>query len=436
MKGVRRAFVLVVLGCSRTNPIDTVCGPETIDVDGVCVGVFDASDLKCGPGTVRVGNECLPSKNDGGIDAADATTDAPIDAQPDLSQPSYPDGEATNFAIDPAHDNAQPNDVVVSPLTSAWSSTFIGQPSYPLVVANKVIIAAAESQPNVRALDVATGKLVWGPLTFGSTPLIASDSGRVYALSGSGQLVALDVATGAKQWTTQLQGQLDFWSPPIAGYGMVYVNGLESGGTTYGIDGASGHVVWTANTFDGSEGAPALQNGVVFEAEACDQLSAFDALTGTLLFYHSTSCTGGGGAAPSVYQGLIWERDWAQGDVIIDSKGKDVGTFKSDVVPAFHGGVAFYVSKSVLTAVDVSTSTIKWSFSGDGYLCTSPVVAGGGGQVFVASGGGNVYELDEATGAQKSSVKTSAVVCGSETRAISLGLGHLLIPTQSGLSVY
>jgi outer membrane protein assembly factor BamB len=437
MRVARFAIALVLVACSRTDPFDTTCGPNTIETDGVCVG--NPNDgTTCGPGTHLVGNECVANAAvDAGHDAiADGAGDAPADVLPDWSQPSYPDGEATSFAIDPAHDNAQPNDVVASPLSSAWSANLNGEASYPLVVADKVIFAAQESQPNVRALDIATGKLVWGPLTFGSTPLTASDAGRVYALSGGGQIVALDVATGAKLWTTQLQGQIDFWSPPIATSGMVFVNGLESGGTTYAIDGSTGKTIWTKNTFDGSDGAPAFQSGVVYEAEACDQLSAFDALTGTLLFYHHTSCTGGGGSAPSVYMNMIWERDWAVGDAIIDTKGNDVGTFKSDVVPAFHAGLAFYLSKSVLTAVDIATSTIKWSFSGDGFLCTSPVVAGGGGQVFIASGNGVVYELDEITGTQKSSASTGNVVCGTEKTAVSLGLGHLLIPIQNGLVAF
>ena len=159
-------------------------------------------------------------------------------------------------------------------------------------------------------------------------------------LDGSGHLHALDVMTGATLWSTSITGQSLYNSPPVATGGMVYVNGLESGGTTYALNGQTGAVVWSANTFDGSNGSVAIAGGAVYEAEACDQLSSFDALTGHLNWHHSGNCTGGGGAAPAVYQALIWERDWAMGDVIINTAGQAVGSFVSTVIPAFSSGKA------------------------------------------------------------------------------------------------
>src|SRR5262249_54711900 len=151
----------------------------------------------------------------------------------------------------------------------------------------------------------------------------------------NGNLKALGVTSGQQVWATQLQGQSFYDSPPVAAGGMVYVNGLGVGGTTFGIDGATGATVWKAGTFDGSDGAVAVSGGVASEAEACDRLSAFAALTGHLNWFHSGNCTGGGGAAPAVYQGLIWERDWAMGNVIVDKNGKSVGSFSASAVPSF-----------------------------------------------------------------------------------------------------
>src|SRR5262249_14501838 len=126
-------------------------------------------------------------------------------------------------------------------------------------------------------------------------------------------LAALDAATGNRQWSIQVPGQSFYQSPPVAAGGLVYVNGLGEGGTTSAIDEANGGIVWSAGTFDGSGGSVAVAGCVVYEAEACDQLSAFDAMTGALEWFHSGNCTGGGGSAPAVYGGLIWERDWAMG---------------------------------------------------------------------------------------------------------------------------
>jgi outer membrane protein assembly factor BamB len=344
--------------------------------------------------------------------------------------------ESICFGVDPAHTNAQPTDAVASPLQPMWTVTFAGPPSIPIVTGGHVIVEADEAQPNVRALDLTTGTAVWGPIVLGQKLMLAYEAGRVFALDGSGHLTALDATTGASVWSTSLTGQSFYWSPPVASGGLVYVNGLGVGGTTSAVDESTGRTVWQAGTFDGSDGTVAVAGGVVYEAEACDQLSAFDASSGHLNWYHSGNCTGGGGSAPGVYQGLIWERDWAEGDVIIDSSGNTAGSFGASVPPSFHAGTVFYVNAGVLTAVDVQSKLLKWSFAPGASLCTSAVIAGAGGQVFVGTQS-TLYELDEATGAVLSSdTPAGGVTCGSETHSIALGSSHLVVPAGNALVAY
>jgi outer membrane protein assembly factor BamB len=223
----------------------------------------------------------------------------------------------------------------------------------------------------------------------------------------------------------------------VATGGWVYVNGLESGGTTYAIVGSTGKTRWTAQTFDGSEGAVGVSNGVVYEAEGCDQLTAWEAPTLVLLWFAHTGCTGGGGSTPGVYGGMVWQRDWAQGNVIVDSAGHAQGSFAADTLPSFHGGLVFYMSAHTLTAVEVATSKVKWSFVGDGKLCSAAAIAGRGGQVFVGSASGLVYELDEATGAVRSMDDAGApVTCGAEMAALAVGGNHLVVSAGTKLVVY
>jgi outer membrane protein assembly factor BamB len=305
------------------------------------------------------------------------------------------------------------------------------------VVGGLVIVSATEPQPNVRALDIETGALVWGPKVFGQAVTLAYDSGLVFVLDPSGNVIALDVATGAHVWAIQQTDQSFFSSPPVAAGGRVYVNGLGYGGNTDAIDEHDGKTLWSEMTFDGSKGCVATDGTTVYEAEACDQLSAFDATTGTLKWFHSSTCTGGGGAAPALHDGLIWERDWDVGNVIIDSNGKSVGSFAGSVGPAFHGDTAVYTSSNAVSAVSISADLLLWSFGGDGKLCTSPVVAGGGGQVFVGSQSGNVYEIDEATGKQISVSNAGApVTCTTEMITMALAENHLLVPAGNELVVY
>src|SRR5579862_3018953 len=140
-----------------------------------------------------------------------------------------------------------------------------------------------------------------------------------------------------------LVGQLDFESPPVAVDGVVYVNALESGGTTYALDEATGNIIWTQDTFDGSEGTVAYWWGVVYEAEACDQVTAWLGIDGTQLWYHSSGCTGGGGAAPVVYRDKIYVRDWAQGNIVLDFAGNALGGFSGAVPPAFEDGIGYFL---------------------------------------------------------------------------------------------
>ena len=215
------------------------------------------------------------------------------------------------------------------------------------------------------------------------------------------------------------------------------MDGMGIGGTTYAVDGGNGTIRWTADTFDGSGGSVAVSGNTVYEAEACDQVSAFDLMTGSRRWFHSGNCTGGGGTTPAVAVGRVWVRDWAEGNIILDLNGNSMGTFAVDRPPSMHGGFAFYVRSQTLWAIDVESNVSKWSFAGDNKLCTSAVIAGLGGQVFVGSSGGNLYELDEATGVQRSvDVAGTAVSCSSDIQGMAIAQNHLLAPVGNDLVVY
>jgi len=123
--------------------------------------------------------------------------------------------------------------------------------------------------------------------------------------------------------------------------------------------------------------------------------------------------------------------------VMIDSTGHAVGSFAASAIPAFDAGTAFYQASGTVSAVDIMTDTLRWSFAGDGQLCTSPVIAGGGAQVFVGSQSGNVYELDELTGVVRSVHNVgTGVTCSSESDSMAIAEGHLLVPVGNELVVY
>jgi outer membrane protein assembly factor BamB len=213
---------------------------------------------------------------------------------------------------------------------------------------------------------------------------------------------------------------------------------VNAPGETVAIDEHTGAVLWTIGSNGGDGVSVAVDDTTVYEAEGCARLHAYDEAAGYLRWSNNTNfCANGIEGAPALHDGWIWVRDRPTGNMIFDSKGTELGTFAGKVGPAFHGDTAFYLASSTVSAVEISSDTLRWSFTGDGMLCMSPVVAGGGGQVFVGSQSGNIYELDEATGKQIAVDNVgSPVVCPYERISMAIAENHLLVPASNELVVY
>lgn len=435
------ACLALVAGCgtSQGSPASNlVCGNGTQLIANTCVAAApDGSTLSCGPGTVRSGDQCVLDRS--GVPDAGPTAGLPVGD--DAGTFDEAGSQATNLGIDAAHHNAQPLDAVRSPLTPVWTLQLDGPIGYPLIVHGLAIIAAAEPQPNVRALDLETGKLVWGPVATGYFVSLAYEGGSIFALDRRGSVTAFDALTGKWLWATHVLSLLTA-SFPVAWGGAVYVltNGAGDG-ITYAFDQRDGRLLWYALNIGPNSAAVAAGGGVVYEADGCHVLSAFDAITGRLNWIDGADCGSVGGLTPAVYQDAVWERDISGINVILGLAGETRGQFRSSLMPAFHAGTAFYLATDqtppALSAFDIATATVKWIFSGNDYaLCTSPVVAGKGGQVFVGSLRGILYELDEATGAVRSVSDGVSVSCGNDETSLVLGAGHLLVKGINRLVAY
>jgi outer membrane protein assembly factor BamB len=321
-------------------------------------------------------------------------------------------------------------------LTPVWTLRFDGGVLYPLIVHGMAIVSIAGPQPNLRAVDLNTGALRWGPLATGQPVQLAYGNGAVFALDGTGNLTAFDVSTGARLWSTRIDALLAGFGPVFSN-GLVYVNGVGGGGVTYAFNARDGKLVWTALTGAGSAGAVAVGGGIVYEAEGCHTVFAFDAATGQLTWTAGSDC--GMGATPSVYQDAIYATDTGS-TALFGLGGEQRGSLAAATRPAFHAGTAFFLGigmnpSPTLFAQDIATGAVKWSFASDLFLCSSPVVAGAGGQVFIASASGNLYELDEATGAVRSVTKAAASL-ECEDGNLTLGAGRLLVIAPNQLIAY
>ncbi len=283
---------------------------------------------------------------------------------------SFPAGSSVAYQVDIAHTGNQSASTLTPPLTQSWAVDLGGPVSYPLIVDGRVFVTIGNSDTygtKIEALDLATGNAIWGPIDVSGTYFwsnAAYDAGRVYVVNFDGLLTAFDASTGATVWAQQMPGQYAFSSPPTAAGGMVFVGGAGSGGTIYAVDGATGHVLWTASVLNGDNSSPALSADAVYVNYACVQDYAFAPLTGALLWHHSGGCEGGGGDTPVLYQGRLWSRDIPTGNLILDANtGNDIAAFSANSIPAFAGTRGFFLVGGALQALEIDTRSALWAFS-------------------------------------------------------------------------
>ncbi|MBO0731363.1 MAG: PQQ-binding-like beta-propeller repeat protein [Acidimicrobiaceae bacterium] len=366
--------------------------------------------------------------------------------------------QAMSLGINSAHSGGQSSDTLSPPLTQAWTVSFTGLVSYPLIADGKVFVVVGEpfnsgvDGARLYAFDQSNGQTVWGPVEIGgrgNDASLAYDQGRLFTLNGSGWLKAFDARNGMKLWAVPLQATtLVYNSPPTALNGMVYVDIDGAPGALDAIDAATGTIVWTQGISGGRDSSPAVSNGVVYISQCANVAAAFDAVTGTPLWVDgSITACGGGGTTPAQASGTLYTRQAAtnNGTTYDVASGNQTGTFSAGVLPAFDGSShGFFLrdpQQGVLEARDLGTGNVIWTFSGDGQLDSNPVVANG--VVYVASVAGGVFALDAATGALLWTGQVASLVypacdycAGDPEGAIAVGQGVLVVPSQGNLTVF
>jgi outer membrane protein assembly factor BamB len=160
--------------------------------------------------------------------------------------------------------------------------------SSPAVVGNTVYIGSVDG--NLYALDANRGSVLWkfatqGPIT--SSPTVAD--GAVYITSeepAAGAIYKIDAADGGQIWKKQLEyeqqftGGSDMQGTPTVAAGMVFASANLR--TFYGIDAATGDIVWTFTNPSATEfivSAPIYLDGKLFIIDKFD-IACLNATTG------------------------------------------------------------------------------------------------------------------------------------------------------------
>lgn len=352
----------------------------------------------------------------------------------------------SSLHVDVAHTGNASGTGFSLPVERAWSRSWHGIVSYPVIADGKVFVAVGNlfdtDNRKVFALDATTGQTVWKVRASGGYEFfgLAVDGGRLYSLDSGGLLSALDVETGALDWSVALPDQYMFTSPPTADDGVVYVGGSGSGGTVYAVDGATGDVSWTADVANGDHSAPTITPFGIVVGYACFQVFALAPADGGLVWHHDTSCSGGGGRTAAYFDDRVYARDGGTGVVLHAASGGNAASFTSSVMPAFSGSSGYFLEHGTLRARDLGTRDALWSFAGDGTLVSAPIVINK--RVFVASSSGKLYVLQTDTGRRRKTFSLGApFVTPDEHNAVVLtdmnaGAGLLAVPASGRLVVF
>lgn len=379
----------------------------------------------------------------------DAPVEAPADAAIILDDPAVP-SEAVAFQISPAHTGAQPDVHLTLPLARRWTRDLDGATSYAIVASGIAFVTVrnrARSGTSLYALDVNTGSTRWGPIDlngrFWST--LTYENGRVFAVNDNALLRTFEATTGALLWSTPLPGMYACDAAPTASGGLVFVLGVGVGHTLYAFHQESGAVAWSVSGFQQRNNphcSPTVGGGRVFVAAPCNEAFAFDAASGRSLWRHSGACERIADYNVALYAGSIHTRD-EPAVVLNAATGAQTGTSFPGRMPAFAGGVGYYVpatAGTMLQAVSVGATTPRWTFTADRPLVTAPIVVGA--HVVVGGRAGRLYVLSRDDGTVVAT-DTLPSVSGygnysivGPLSAMSAAAGTLFVPMETGLTAY
>src|SRR3954469_15040028 len=310
--------------------------------------------------------------------------------------------DSVAYQVNPQHTGAQDADSLTPPLGIRWAWNLGGPSSYPVIAGGKVFVTSRDlSNPSygttLYAFDQQTGTLAWSRSITGAYWWATStyEAGKLFVLNEDGVLRAFDASNGAALWGKQMPGQYAFTGPPTAYNGVVYLGGAGTGGTVYAVRESDGAVLWTGSVMNGDDSSPAVDSSGMYVNYACNQAYGFS-LAGALKWHHDSSCEGGGGATPVLYDGKVWIRDGGANLVLDAATGSEVGAFASGAPPGFSGGTGLFLAGGTLAAERMSDGVPLWSFRGDGELRREPLEVNG--VAYALSETGNLFALGRDNG--------------------------------------
>jgi len=313
--------------------------------------------------------------------------------------------------------------------TERWRFKTNGKVFSSPVIANNTVFVGSEDS-NLYAIDMAGGALKWKVLTGGavsSSPAIANNT--VYFTSYDGNCYAVNPESGKEIWKFKTGGEKkvgarglwtmkpddmymeDLWdfflsSPVVEMNSEPTVYFGSSDGNLYAVDAQTGKEKWKFKTSGVIHTSPALYNGVVYFGSWDTFLYAIDARTGKEKWKFKTGeqpdyhILEGIQASPAVSDGLVFFGARDGFFYALDAgSGAKIWSFSADnswvlTTAAIKDGTVFFGTSDTysLIALDAKTGKKKYNMKANGYLYSSPAIAGQ--TAYYGDFTGNLYALD------------------------------------------
>lgn len=245
------------------------------------------------------------------------------------------------------------------------------------VISPDGIVYAADYDGQVYALDaqagtlawskqVAGGKIIGGPALAGDLLLIPSADRSFYAVQRHG---------GEPAWS--LTSNRPFWATPLVDGELVYVPGLDH--RLYALQAETGQPLWQLELGGALADKPSLLNGSLLVGTFGEQLTAVDARSGEPTWSVETGAWVWGN--PTVADGVAYFGDVdgnlyaVAGDGSLLWSNKVTGEVAA--TPAHAEGVVYFVTEEGFVFARLGRDNEPlWQRQLDGRLLTDPIVAG------------------------------------------------------------
>ncbi|HEX8297973.1 MAG TPA: PQQ-binding-like beta-propeller repeat protein [Rubricoccaceae bacterium] len=324
------------------------------------------------------------------------------------------------------------------PLVRAWEIDVGGAfgPAAATVAMGHVVVGTRNGEAVV--VDVVSGRRIGGldvGASIEASAVLSPDGATLFVPVARGRtaVVAHGLLDGARRWRWRGEGPAEAADAGLILAGGVVVVPLH-GGTTLGLDAATGTERWRAPGASGAQthAAPlVLPGGLVAVADDRGTVRALEAATGAIRWtadvgvpVYVAPALAGARLIVSTTRGTVAALDAATGRSLWTAELDASGSARVTTASADGDRAVVGLTDGRVVALDAGTGTVVWTWKATGAVVAPPLLAGA--TVYVGTMDRLVVALDAATGAETFRVE----VRGRVKSALAVAAGRLIVLSE------